>query len=58
MFDTLIKPILLYNHEIWGAEVPTILQRRIVNDPQSITYNKILKQIDMSPAEQLHLKIL
>ena len=25
MFDTLIKPILLYNHEIWGAEVPTVL---------------------------------
>ena len=36
MFDTLIKPILLYNHEIWGAEVPTALQRRIMNNPCTV----------------------
>ena len=41
LFDTLIKPIILYMSDFWGCLLP----RKIKNNPIDITQNKFLKQM-------------
>jgi exonuclease III len=54
LFESMIKPILLYNSEVWGAELKLSLQKAIL---KGNVYNKnYLKDIDECPPEQAHLK--
>jgi hypothetical protein len=54
LFESMIKPILLYNSEVWGAELKISLQKAIL---KGNLYNKnYLKDIDECPPEQAHLK--
>ena len=56
LFDTLVKPIILYNCEVWGSEVPISVQNDILNNTDNDV--RYLKFINNSPFEQLHLKFI
>ena len=55
LFDTMVKPIALYNSDIWGAEVPSPIQSYILNNDIK-NEKKYLKFINECAYEQLHLK--
>ena len=55
IFNAMIKPIILYNHEIWATDLPASLQKAIMAD-KNVTNEQYIKFINNSPAEQLHSK--
>jgi hypothetical protein len=57
LYNSMIKPITLYNHEIWGADIPNSVQKLLINGSTTMgQQDKLMKFINESPAEQLHLK--
>ncbi len=56
MFDSLVKPILLYNSEIWGDEIPKSLQKEIIKQANENYNDKYLKHVNDSPFEKIHVK--
>ena len=55
LFDAMVKPIILYNSEVWGSELPSFLQTEILKD-DTISQEKYIKFLNVTPYEQLHLK--
>ena len=55
LFDVMVKPITLYNCEVWGAEIPSTFQAKITQNI-TIPFEKYMKHINDFPHEQLHLK--
>ena len=55
LFDSIVKPIIMYNSEVWGSELPSSLQTEILND-DTISQEKYIKFLNETPCEQLHLK--
>ena len=51
----MIKPIVLYNQEIWAADLPVNFQKAIMSD-KIISNKQYTNFINNSPAEQVHLK--
>ena len=56
MSDTLIKPIVLYNQNIWISEITMNIQKYILsgNNPPNLDY--LFKTVNNEPCEQVHLK--
>ena len=55
-FNAMVRPIILYNQEVWGADVPPSIQQIILTGCTVNNFEKTLKFINETPAEQLHLK--
>ena len=55
LFDTMVKPIILYNSDVWGSEFPSTIQNLIQNG-EAVPDDKYLKFINDCPFEKLHLK--
>jgi len=52
LFDALIKPILTYNSDVWGDEIPPSLQKLITKETLINHEEKHLKFINESPFEK------
>ena len=51
----MVKPIALYNSEVWGADIPSKIQTKII-DNNMISDENFLKLTNELPHEQLHIK--
>jgi hypothetical protein len=57
LFDAMIKPITLYNCEVWGDEIPAKLKRAITNKDTTDKFDNLLLQfMNNTPCEKLHSK--
>jgi len=56
LFDAMVKPIITYNSEVWGCEIPNTLQRHMTGNEIPNYEDKYMKYINECPYEKLHLK--
>ena len=56
LFDAMVKPIIIYNSEVWGNEIPKTLQKYIQGQEITKYDDKYIKYINECPYEKLHLK--
>lgn len=56
LFDAMVKPIIIYNSDVWGSEIPKTLQKHILGHEITKYDDKYLKYINECPYEKLHLK--
>ena len=53
LFDSLVKPILIYNSDVWCSEIPATMQRHIVKGKLREHEDKYINE---SPFEKVHVK--
>ena len=56
LFEALVKPILVYNSDVWGSEIPYSLQKHITVGKIQNYEEKYIKYINECPFEKVHLK--
>ena len=56
LFYATIKPIMLFNSEVWGADIPTPMVTATQNNLLQNEQKKILHYLNACPYKQLHFK--